>query len=88
MVLHFTCVVVANIVCITIDPLLNALQWLGTPEVILKPEQQSVMVKFACALPINRVWEVTCAFVCLDSMLEKCVADFSGIITMECQNIH
>ena len=40
------------------DALLNALLWLGTPEVILKPEQWSVIVKFACGRLVDWVWEV------------------------------
>ena len=42
----YTCIIVTNHI---IDhALLNALQWQSTPEVILKPDQRSVIVKFEC----------------------------------------
>ena len=47
----YTSMIIPNIANVIGDldwSLSNALQQLGTPEVILKPEQQSAIVKFAC----------------------------------------
>lgn len=47
-------------VCVVRDidrALSNTLQRLGLPEVILKPEQRSVIVKFVCVCLPTRFWK-------------------------------
>jgi len=48
---------------------LNALQWVGTPELILKLEQRSTIIKLAYGCLPSGIWEVTMlpdASVCFD----------------------
>jgi len=79
-----TCSIVLNIAYVMRDldhALSNALQQLVTPEVIPKPEQQSVIVW----LPTNQVWEVPLlldAFVCFDSMSGKYVTGGSMAVVI------
>jgi len=74
----YTCTIVFIIAFITRDldhTLSNALQWVGTPEVILKLEQQSVIVKFACGFLQNGFGkslllpDLLVLIVCRESML-------------------
>jgi len=62
--------------------LLNALQWQSTPEVILKPDQRSVIVKFVCGHLPCEVNMLPDASVCFDSMPGKCVACCSVVVTI------
>ena len=50
---------------------------LGSPIVILKPEQQSTNVKFACGHLLTGS-----ASVCFESMSEKCAAGGSVVVTV------
>lgn len=48
--------------------------------VILKLQQQSAIINFACGLPSECIWEYTMiadASVCFDNMSRKCVAGVS-----------
>lgn len=60
----------------------NALLRLGTPEMILKPEQQSVVVKFVCGCLLTEVPLLLDASVCFDRMSEKCVTDGSVVVVI------
>ena len=79
-------IIVANIARVLDRALSNVLQRPGTPEVILKPEWQSVIVKFACGPPPDWLWgEVYLlpdACVCFDSMSGKCVAGSSVVVVV------
>ena len=83
---HYLSIHNINIARVLDHALSNVLQRPGTPEVILKPEWQSVIVKFAFVPPPDWLWgEVyllpdACA--CFDSMSGKCVAGSSVVVVV------
>ena len=86
----YTCIyiIIANVVWVmrALDcSSSNALQRLGTPEVTLKPEKRSAIVKFACScLPIGfgKVSMLPDASVCFESTSGKCAAGSSVVVAI------
>jgi len=79
-------IIVANIARVLDHALSNVLQQPGTPEVILKPEWQSVNCKVCIWSPsrlaLGEVHLLPDACVCFDSMSGKCVAGSSVVVVV------